>query len=117
MIVVPEGGREAQTYYEVVERFDGFSHLRCKPRTGRTHQIRVHLQSIGHSLVADRLYRSRNVQGRTMPAEAPVPGRHALHARMLVFDHPVTHERLSFEAAMPSDLDALLAWLRTARPA
>ena len=117
MIVVQEGGREAQTYYEVVERFDGFSHLRCRPKTGRTHQIRVHLQSIGHSLVADRLYRSRNVQGRTMPAGAPVPERHALHARMLAFDHPVTRERLVFEAEMPADLESLLGWLRTARPA
>jgi 23S rRNA pseudouridine1911/1915/1917 synthase len=117
MIVVQEGGREAQTYYEVVERFDGFSHLRCRPKTGRTHQIRVHLQSIGHSLVADRLYRSRNVQGRTMPQDAPVPDRHALHARMLAFDHPVTRERLVFEAPIPADLEALLAWLREARPA
>src|SRR5690606_22556213 len=94
MVVVPEGGRQASTYYEVVERFAGFSHLLCRPKTGRTHQIRVHLTSIGHSLVGDRLYKSRNMSTRELPQGAPDPGRHCLHARSLAFEHPVTHEHL-----------------------
>jgi 23S rRNA pseudouridine1911/1915/1917 synthase len=117
IVVVQEGGREAQTFYEVLERFAGFAHLRCRPKTGRTHQIRVHLQSIGHSLVGDRQYRSRNAQARRLPDGAPDPGRQCLHARSLVFEHPRTREQLGFEAAIPADFAALLAWLRAQLPA
>ncbi|MGE0143774.1 MAG: RluA family pseudouridine synthase [Planctomycetota bacterium] len=117
MVVVKEGGREASTYYEVVERFVGFSHVRCKPKTGRTHQIRVHLTSIGHSLVGDHVYRSRNHQQVALPPEAPDPARHCLHAIRLEFDHPHTHERMAFESPMPSDMERLLAWLRVHRAA
>src|SRR5690606_34803257 len=117
MIAVAEGGREAQTFYAVVERFAGFTHVRCEPKTGRTHQIRVHMASLGHSLVGDRLYRSRNAQQAGLPDGAPDPGRHCLHARRLAFEHPLTRERLAFEAPWPADLEALLAWLREHRPA
>ena len=101
----------------VEERFDGFAHVRCHPRTGRTHQIRVHLTSIGHSLIGDRVYVSRNAQQRQLPEGAPDPGRHCLHAHRLTFDHPRTGERMTFEAAMPVDMVDLLTWLRSERRA
>ncbi len=116
MVVVQEGGKPASTLYVVEERFDGFAHVRCHPKTGRTHQIRVHLTSIGHSLIGDRVYVSRNAQQRQLPEGAPDPGRHCLHARRLTFDHPRTGERMSFEATMPVDMANVLAWLRSERP-
>jgi 23S rRNA pseudouridine1911/1915/1917 synthase len=116
MTVVDEGGRDASTYYELVERFDGFADVRCRPRTGRTHQIRVHMTSIGHSLVGDRTYRSRQRQHERLPAGAPDPGRQCLHAQHLALLHPHTEERLEFEAPLPADLQRLLDWLRVQRP-
>lgn len=113
MTVVTEGGRESQTYYEVLERFRGFAHVRCEPKTGRTHQIRVHMTSIGHSLVGDRVYRSRMRQHDALPAGAPSPGRQCLHAHRLAIAHPVTGEPLQFEAPLPADMQALLQWLRS----
>jgi len=115
MAVVEHGGRDATTYYEIVERFDGFSHVLCRPRTGRTHQIRVHMMSIGHSLVGDRLYRSRRRQHDELPADAPDPGRQCLHALRLEVAHPSTHEPLTIEAPMAHDLERLLAWMREHR--
>jgi 23S rRNA pseudouridine1911/1915/1917 synthase len=117
MTVVDEGGRESSTFYELVERFDGFAHVRCEPRTGRTHQIRVHMMAIGHSLVGDRSYRSRARQHDTLPADAPTMRRQCLHAHRLALRHPQTEEPLSFEAPLPEDLQRLLAWLRQHRPA
>jgi 23S rRNA pseudouridine1911/1915/1917 synthase len=113
MTVVTEGGRESQTFYEVLERFRGFAHVRCEPKTGRTHQIRVHMTSIGHSLVGDRVYRSRMRQHDALPAGAPSPGRQCLHAHRLAIAHPVTDEPLQFEAPLPADMQALLQWLRS----
>lgn len=115
MTVVQEGGRESSTYYEVIERFRGFTYFCCKPRTGRTHQIRVHMTSIGHSLVSDKVYKSRKAQHDLLPAEAPDPQRHCLHAMRLSLLHPITQAELSFEAPMPADLERLLAWLRAER--
>ncbi|MCA8974816.1 MAG: RluA family pseudouridine synthase [Planctomycetes bacterium] len=115
MTVVAEGGREAATYYEVVERFDGFAHVLCRPRTGRTHQIRVHMTSIGHSLVGDRVYRSRVRQHDSLPDGAPDPGRQCLHAMRLSLPHPQTHEPIEFESSMPDDMAQLLLWLRSNR--
>lgn len=112
MVVVSEGGREASTYYEVVERLGDFTHFRCRPKTGRTHQIRVHMMSVGHSLVGDRLYRSRNHSTRSLPEGAPDPGRHCLHARCLAFVHPFTRERVEFEAPLPEDMAVLAEFLR-----
>jgi 23S rRNA pseudouridine1911/1915/1917 synthase len=116
MTVVEEGGREASTYYEVVERFAGFTRFCCVPKTGRTHQIRVHLASIGHSLVGDRMYRSRRIGDASLPQGAPDPGRHCLHAARIELRHPRTHEPVTFEAPLPDDFAALLAWLRENRP-
>ena len=104
-------------FRSVVERFAGFSHVRCLPKTGRTHQIRVHMTSIGHSLVGDRTYRSRLRQHDALPADAPVVRRQCLHAHRLSLRHPVTQEPLQFEAPLPADIDDLLRWLRHHRAA
>jgi len=117
MAVVNDGGRASSTYYEVVERFDGFSHVMCRPKTGRTHQIRVHMTSIGHSLVGDKVYRSRRRQHDSLPEGAPDPGRHCLHALRLTVPHPLTQEPLVIEAPMADDMELLLAWLQQNRPA
>ncbi len=115
MTVVQEGGRESRTYYEVVERFVGFTHFLCRPVTGRTHQIRVHMTSIGHSLVGDRIYRSRRAQHDTLPQGAPDPGRQCLHALRLALHHPATADPIEFEAPLAMDIAQLLTWLRQHR--
>ena len=117
MTVLNEGGRASSTYYEILERFEGFSYVAARPKTGRTHQIRVHMTSIGHSLVGDRVYRSRRRQHDQLPPEAPAPGRHCLHARRITVPHPVTQQPMTVEAPLPADLEQLLAWLRAHRPA
>jgi len=111
MTVGKEGGREASTFYEVVKRYRDFTCFRCLPKTGRTHQIRVHLMSIGHALVGDRLYRSRRTANLQLPDTAPDPGRHCLHASSLGFVHPRTREEVCFEASLPDDMTLLLQWL------
>ncbi|NUO15952.1 MAG: RluA family pseudouridine synthase [Planctomycetaceae bacterium] len=112
-------GRSAVTEYEVLERFAGFTFLRCRPRTGRTHQIRVHLNCIGHPVVSDRLYSRRpflslsEIQGRAPePGEPPLIARQALHAARLSFEHPVTGLRVQFEAPLADDMERCLAALR-----
>ena len=114
VMVLPEGeGREAETFYTVKERFAGFALVECRPRTGRTHQIRVHLAHIELAIVGDRLYAAR--KRRPLPADAPPVERHLLHAAGLAFDHPVTGQRLELESPPPADFRAWLEWLR-ARP-
>ena len=91
--------------------------MRLKPETGRTHQLRVHMASIGHPLVGDRVYRGRRGLSRNLPRDAPAPTRHALHASQLAFTHPVSGERLSFESPLPPDLARFLEWLRARKAA
>jgi 23S rRNA pseudouridine1911/1915/1917 synthase len=113
--------RPAVTEYEVVERFAGFSLVRARPRTGRTHQIRIHLAHVGHPVLCDRLYggRAALTEQELMPRGATglKPGevlldRQALHAHRLTITHPVTSVRLTFEAAPPLDILRALAALR-----
>jgi len=111
MTIVTEGGKEASTFYEVIERYRGLSYVRCLPKTGRTHQIRVHMASIDHPLVGDKLYHRRRAVDR-LPPGAPQPGRHCLHAYHIAILHPRTHEPVEFEATLPSDMERLLRWLR-----
>ena len=115
-------GKPAVTDYEVIERFKRFTCLRLRPRTGRTHQLRVHLAAMQHPIVGDRLYSRRppltrsEVEGREPePGEAPLIARQALHAAKLSFDHPRTGERVTFEAPLPADFERALEALR-ARP-
>jgi 23S rRNA pseudouridine1911/1915/1917 synthase len=113
--------RPARTYYQTLERFRGFAAARVLPRTGRTHQIRVHLAHIGCPVLCDRQYGGRD---RLLLAELQVGiasdevllERQALHARRLSIAHPQTGAPLSFEAPLPPDLERTLAALRQYRP-
>lgn len=112
--------RPAQTYYEVLERFDGYAALRIQPKTGRTHQIRVHLNHIGHPVLCDKLYggRAELTRGhlRRDPAGTSVIlNRQALHAARLAIAHPETGQRLEFIAPLPADIAAVLEELRHSR--
>lgn len=108
--------REAQTFYEVVERFPGFALVRILPKTGRTHQIRVHLASIGCPVLCDRLYggRARITQRELVGGgdDTVVLARQALHAHRLKITHPVTGESLELVASLAADLQAVLDLLR-----
>ena len=114
--------RSARTFVEVQERFRGFIALRAFPRTGRTHQIRVHLSHIGCPIVCDPLYTGRRVltrgelQGRS-PDDQIVLDRLALHARRLALRHPLSGAALQFEAPLPAALQQFLETLRRERPA
>jgi len=118
MAVIAEG-RPARTLYHVDEQFAGTSLISCRPVTGRTHQIRVHMAHVGHAIVGDPLYAGR--QWRNLsdpPSQAACRSfpRQALHARRLAFTHPVTHEDVSFEAPLPDDFEELVTTLREATP-
>lgn len=109
--------RPAQTFYEVSERFDGFATLRLRPKTGRTHQIRVHLNHVGCPVLCDRQYggRSRLTRGelrRDPSDETLLLDRQALHAWRLRFLHPTTDQTLEIEAPLPADISAVLDELR-----
>ncbi len=114
-------GRAARSHWEVEERFDGFALVRVRPTTGRTHQIRIHLAHIGHRIVADRQYGSRDkltlqdlARGRA-EEDAVLLDRQALHASRLALRHPRTRAPLALEAPLPADMTATLAALRTWR--
>jgi 23S rRNA pseudouridine1911/1915/1917 synthase len=119
-IRLPEdGGKDAATFYEVLERLGGYSLVHCFPKTGRTHQIRVHLTHIGHPIIADKLYSSRSklTMGDLAGIHAPnaddvLIERQALHAHRLEFDHPRTGERLKLEAAIPDDIARTITAIR-----
>ncbi len=117
-------GKEAESHYEVAERFDGFALLRVWPRTGRTHQVRIHLAHIGHRIVADRQYGSRDrltlAEVAGPEAEGPdevLIDRQGLHAAALTLRHPTTGGPLQLEAPLPADMARTLEALRRWRPA
>ncbi len=100
-------GKPAITHYDVIERYPGLSLLRCRLETGRTHQIRVHMQHIGHPLVGDAIYAS----SRRGSAKIPFP-RQALHAERLGLVHPATGMDMSWTSPVPPDFASLLQALR-----
>jgi len=131
-------GRAAVTYFEVRERFmrggdddgeiadrdanerggtsadrEACALLAVFPKTGRTHQLRVHLASIGLPLVGEKLYMPRRRALPKLPDGAPAIARQALHAHVLEFEHPISREALHFESPLPTDMSRLLEWLRT----
>lgn len=143
MCVCTAGGeaREASTFYQVVERFEHYTYVKLHPKTGRTHQLRVHMRHIGHPIVADRIYGGREPVELRDPspptvtideadvaetADSQVAGeatsmagptgklisRQALHAHRLEIMHPVTQRRLEFLAPLPDDMQSLLRALR-----
>lgn len=116
-------GKDALSYYEVEERYQGFTLVRVQPRTGRTHQIRVHMGHIGHNVLADKNYSGRDkimlgdIAGPTVEgAENLLLHRQALHAYRLRFTHPRKDEVISIEAPIPSDMLRTMEALRTHRP-
>ncbi len=100
-------GKRAVTHVEVVRRLHASALVRCRLETGRTHQIRVHLAEHGHPVLADPLYGRASRDPRVKQAGAEL-GRQALHARLLGFEHPVTGERMRFEADPPDDFERAL---------
>lgn len=105
MSINKKNGREAVTHYRVLERFKQFTYVECQLETGRTHQIRVHMASIGHPLLGDQVYG---------PAKCPykLQGQ-TLHAGVLGIIHPRTGEYMEFSAPLPDYFEALLRKLRT----
>ncbi|ASZ11507.1 RluA family pseudouridine synthase [Chitinophaga pendula] len=129
MDAYPDGeyGKEAITHYKVLERFNYVTLIECRLETGRTHQIRVHMQHIGHSLFNDDTYGGNRIVKGTVFAKYKqfvencfeIMPRHALHARTLGFIHPRTRQPVHFESPLPQDFVTVLEkWKRyvTARP-
>jgi len=104
-MAVNEKGKRAVTHYRVLERFEKYTYIECELETGRTHQIRVHMASVGHPLLGDELYSGRKqpfqLQGQT------------LHAKVLGFRHPVSGDYIETDAPLPEYFARLLAILRS----
>ena len=104
MAVVRENGKDATTNFRVLERFGAYTLVECRLMTGRTHQIRVHMAYIGHSVVGDPKYGAKK-------CAFSIEGQ-ALHSKTLMFTHPRTGERMEFEAPLPEDMQMILDDLR-----
>lgn len=103
-MAIVEGGRYAKTHYRVLERFGNYTYVELTLFTGRTHQIRVHMTSIGHPLLGDPLYgRSKHPFGLD---------KQVLHAKVLGFEHPTTHEYMEFNSELPKYFGIILDKLR-----
>lgn len=103
-MAIVSGGREAVTHYNVIENYSGYTLLECILETGRTHQIRVHMASIGHSLVGDRTYGLAKEKIKT--------DGQVLFAKTIGFDHPRTGEYMEFSASLPDWFNNILAKLK-----
>lgn len=113
--------REAQSVFEVQERFQGFALILVKPRTGRTHQIRVHMAHAGCAVLCDRLYSGRATLRlkdltRRDDDDTMVLDRQALHAHRIEFEHPETGDRMAIEAPLAKDIEQTLEMLKSHRP-
>ncbi len=119
--VDPKNGKRSRTVFEVLEKFSGWTLLRCQPLIGRTHQIRAHLRHAGLSIVGDELYGGKPLWlSRLKPdyrlkrghTERPLISRVALHAEQLTLPHPVTGETLTITAPWPKDFKVAVKYLR-----
>lgn len=115
-MAVTMSGKEARTHYRVMEKFDGCTLLQCSLETGRTHQIRVHMHSIGHPLVGDPVYggKPKKIARETGQLIAGF-SRQALHAQRLELSHPQHGKKMTWEAVLPEDMNNLLLALRQQR--
>lgn len=112
MAVLAQGkGKHAVTHFATEEVFESTALIRCRLETGRTHQVRVHLAHIGHSLIGDPVYSNRQKPYKIGPNQS-IFARQALHATSLGFIHPITGERLNFSSNLPADMQELLTQLR-----
>ncbi|HEY6170164.1 MAG TPA: RluA family pseudouridine synthase [Verrucomicrobiae bacterium] len=114
-------GKKSRTDFEVVEKFDGWAWLKCRPLTGRTHQIRVHLRHARHTIVADEVYGGKPLwlsrlkrDYRLKPGreERPLLNRVALHAAELTITHPITGASVTIESPLPKEFRVALKYLR-----
>ena len=108
MAIVRENGKPAVTHFKVLERFGEYTLVECQLETGRTHQIRVHMTSIGHPLINDPKY------GPKKSSPFAINGQ-ALHSLQLTLTHPVTKEEMTFTAPLPTDMEKILTGLRNKR--
>ena len=115
-MTVRADGRTAVTHYAIVANYGAYTHVRLRLETGRTHQIRVHMQSIGYPLVGDVVYGGTFRQPAIKVLESALRAfpRQALHARRLSFLHPVSEQSLSFEVPIPEDLSSLIQEIEAA---
>ena len=122
-MVIADRGKPSETHWEVVERFKNFTLLHANIKTGRTHQIRVHFQSVGYPLAVDKLYgrkeefllssvKLRNFRMGKDQEERPLLSRTSLHAYQLTLQHPSTQKFLTFSAELPRDFAAVIKQLR-----
>jgi len=105
--------RESTTFFTVLERFKDFTLFELKPKTGRTHQIRVHLNSIGHPIIGDEVYGGKKrIASSSLKEVKNKIQRHFLHAEKLKFEHPELKKIVEFTAPLPEDMQYVLEWAR-----
>ena len=103
MAVTAKNSKNAVTHFNVIEEFEGYSLVKCRLETGRTHQIRVHMSYTGHPLLGDSIYGDRNKMGIS---------HQMLHAGVLGFNHPITKEYMEFESKLPEEFEKIINKLR-----
>ncbi len=122
-MVINKRGKESLTLYKVLEHFKNYTLVEANIKTGRTHQVRIHFESIGHPLAIDPMYGRKSafllseIKGKKYNIakhveERPLMSRTTLHAKRISFDHPTTLERMTFETDLPKDFNAILKQLR-----
>jgi 23S rRNA pseudouridine1911/1915/1917 synthase len=111
-------GKSAVTYYQAAERYRGFTLVKLMPKTGRTHQLRVHMSYLGHPIIGDTMYGGRLLSERDIAGEGssePLVRHQALHAWRIAFKHPITGQALELEAPLHEAFRNLVHVLRRAR--